>query len=127
MDSNVKNISGYGDINPIAQPFLKGDRSADKNNFGPRVGFNWATDSGKMSVHGGYGIYYDRIVLELITLERGLDGRALPVAVRAGNALTAGPNGPPILPPLFPGAPSMQPVLRIHPARGGRLRYQHHR
>ncbi len=26
VDTNVKNISGYGDINPIAQPFLQGDR-----------------------------------------------------------------------------------------------------
>jgi hypothetical protein len=38
-----------------------------------------------MSVHGGYGIYYDRVTLEIQTLERGLDGRALPIEVRAGN------------------------------------------
>jgi len=36
-------------------------------------------------VHGGYGIYYDRITLEIQSLERGLDGRALPIEVRAGN------------------------------------------
>ncbi len=102
MDSNVKNISGYGDINPIAQPFLKGDRSADKNNFGPRIGFNWATDNGKMSVHGGYGIYYDRITLEIMSLERGLDGRTLPIEVRAGNLFFLPLNGPPILPPFAP-------------------------
>jgi hypothetical protein len=36
-------------------------------------------------VHGGYGIYYDRVTLEIQSLERGLDGRALAVEVRAGN------------------------------------------
>ena len=35
VDTNVKNISGYGDINPIVQPFLQGDRKRDLNNFGP--------------------------------------------------------------------------------------------
>ncbi len=47
--------------------------------------------------------------MQLITLERGLDGRALPVAVRAGNALTA-PNGMPIFLDqnghFVPGAPT---------------------
>jgi hypothetical protein len=36
-------------------------------------------------VHGGYGIYYDRITLEISSLERGLDGRSLPIVVRSGN------------------------------------------
>ncbi len=94
-DTNVKNNSGYSNTNPLVASFYRGNRRADLNNFAPRVGFNYATDSGKFSVHGGFGIYYDRVTLELITLERGLDGRALPVAVRAGNALTA-PNGQPI-------------------------------
>jgi hypothetical protein len=62
----------------------------------------------RLSIHGGYGIYYDRVVLQLITLERGLDGRALPVAVRAGNAITT-PDGTPIFLDMngrfVPGAP----------------------
>jgi hypothetical protein len=94
-DTNVKNISGYANTNPLVQSFYRGERKADSNNFAPRVGFNYSIDSGRFSVHGGYGIYYDRVVLELITLERGLDGRALPVAVRAGNALRD-QNGAPI-------------------------------
>jgi hypothetical protein len=81
----VKNISGYPDVNPIVAGFYHGDRKRDGDNFGPRVGLNWASPSGGLSVHGGWGIYYDRITLELTTLERGLDGRALPVEVRAGN------------------------------------------
>ena len=109
-DTNVKNVSGYANINPLAASFYRGNRKADYNNFAPRVGFNYANDSGKFSVHGGYGIYYDRVTLELITLERGLDGRALPIAVRAGNALTA-PNGQPIFLDqngrFVPGAPTV--------------------
>ena len=85
LDTNVKNISGYDDINPIVQPFLQGSRKKDLNNWGPRIGFNWAPGSGRTSVHGGYGIYYDRVTLEIMSLERGLDGRALPIEVRAGN------------------------------------------
>ena len=95
LETNVKNISGYNNINPLVASFYRGDRKADYNNFAPRVGFNYSVFNGDFSVHGGYGIYFDRVVLQLITLERGLDGRALPIAVRAGNALTA-PNGQPI-------------------------------
>jgi hypothetical protein len=85
LDTDVKNISRIGEINPLVQPFLKGSRTRDTNNLGPRLGFNWAPGNGQTSVHGGYGIYYDRVTLEIQSLERGLDGRALPIEVRAGN------------------------------------------
>jgi outer membrane receptor protein involved in Fe transport len=85
LDSDLKNVSRTDELNPLIRPFLAGSRHRDKNNFGPRVGFNWATTNGRLSVHGGYGIYYDRITLEIQSLERGLDGRALPIEVRAGN------------------------------------------
>jgi hypothetical protein len=85
LDTNVKNISGLDNLNPLILPFLSGQRSRDKNNFGPRVGFNFSSMDGCTSLHGGYGIYYDRVTLEVISLERGLDGRALPIEVRAGN------------------------------------------
>lgn len=85
VDTDVKNVSRVNELNPLILPFLKGTRSADKNNFGPRVGFNYSTKDGHTSLHGGYGIYYDRITLEVQSLERGLDGRALPIEVRAGN------------------------------------------
>ncbi|MEP6924735.1 MAG: TonB-dependent receptor, partial [Pyrinomonadaceae bacterium] len=111
VDTNVKNNSGYGDINPLVASFYQGDRQRDSNNFAPRIGFNYSAFKDKLSFHGGYGIYYDRVTLELITLERGLDGRALPIAVRAGNALTA-PNGQPIFLDqngrFVPGAPTVQ-------------------
>jgi hypothetical protein len=95
LDTNVNNNDWYGNRNPIVQSFYRGERKRDLNNFAPRVGFNWATNDGRTSVHGGYGIYYDRITLEIATLERGLDGRALAIEVRAGNALSD-PTGAPI-------------------------------
>lgn len=91
LDTDVKNISGVGDLNRLILPFLSGTRGRDVNNLGPRFGFNYSTSGGKVSVHGGYGIYYDRIVLEIKSLERGLNGRALPVEVRAGNLFFVDP------------------------------------
>ena len=111
MDTNVKNISGYPDTNPLVSDFYVGDRTRDKNNFGPRIGFNWTNPSGSVSAHGGWGIYYDRITLEIASLEKGLDGRALPVEVRAGNVFFLDPatgQFPPFAPSLgnpFTGFP----------------------
>ncbi|MGH9944785.1 MAG: TonB-dependent receptor domain-containing protein, partial [Pyrinomonadaceae bacterium] len=85
LDTDLKNVSRFGEINPLVRSFLKGERERDKNNFAPRVGFNWSTADGHTSLRGGYGIYYDRITLQIQSLERGLDGRALPIEVRAGN------------------------------------------
>ncbi|MGC2237653.1 MAG: TonB-dependent receptor [Pyrinomonadaceae bacterium] len=110
VDTNVKNNSGFASVNPLVASFYRGNRKADLNNFAPRVGFNYSMLDGKLSIHGGYGIYYDRVVLELITLERGLDGRALPVAVRAGNALRDPMGVPVFLAPngtFLPFAPTL--------------------
>ena len=109
LDTDVKNVSRISELNPLILPFLNGQRTRDKNNFAPRVGFNYSTKDGRTSIHGGYGTYYDRVTLEIQTLERGLDGRALPVEVRAGNLF--------FIPPQFlfdpvngvfpPGAPTL--------------------
>ncbi len=85
IDTDVKNVSRTDELNPLILPFLHGASSKDKNNFAPRIGFNYSSDDTRTSIHAGYGIYYDRVTLEIQTLERGLDGRALPVEVRAGN------------------------------------------
>jgi outer membrane receptor protein involved in Fe transport len=102
LDTDVNNQSRVDELNPIVLPFVHGERQRDLNNFGPRLGFTYAVTPSTM-VHGGYGTYYDRIVLQIQSLERGLDGRALPVEVRAGNLYFMDPaTGR-----LPPGAPSL--------------------
>jgi hypothetical protein len=103
LDTDVNNQSRTADLNPLVLPFLSGQRQRDRNNLGPRVGMVWSSRDGHTLVRGGYGIYYDRIVLELQSLERGLDGRALPIEVRAGNVFFLDPNSG----TLAPGAPTL--------------------
>jgi hypothetical protein len=109
MDTNLNNLSWYGNRNPIVQSFYQGSRHRDFNNWGPRVGFNYAFNP-NLSIHGGYGIYYDRITLEIMSLEKGFDGRALALNVTAGNVITD-PNGIPIYlnqdGTFAPGAPEV--------------------
>jgi hypothetical protein len=103
MDTNVKNISGYDQRNPIVEPFYQGERKRDLDNFGPRLGFAWTNRASTLQVHGGWGLYYDRVTLEIMSLERGLDGRALPIEVRAGNVFFLDPETgtvPPFAPTL---------------------------
>lgn len=109
LDTDVKNLNRVDELNPIILPFLSGTRERDKNNFGPRVGFNYSTRDGRTSIHGGYGIYYDRITLEIQSLERGLDGRALPIEVRAGPVFFIPPQFlfDPVNGQFPPGAPTL--------------------
>lgn len=101
LDTNTKNLKNFDEIFTIVRPFLSGERSRDANNFAPRIGFAWDPwGDGKTSVRGGYGIYYDRIVLEVPLLERLLDGRALPLEVRAGSETDASGN-------FRPGTPTI--------------------
>jgi len=115
LDTDVKNVSRVDELNPLILSFLKGTRSRDKNNFAPRVGFNYSSKDGSTSVHAGYGIYYDRVTLEIQTLERGLDGRALPVEVRAGNVFFIPP--PFLFDPVNGVFPPPAPTL-AHPFTG---------
>jgi outer membrane receptor protein involved in Fe transport len=133
IDTDVNNVGHYDQINPILLPFYHGSRHKDADNFGPRVGFNWASKSGLFSLHGGYGIYYDRVTLEIESLERGLDGRALPIDVRFGNCIeptgpdSCAPTGPPLPTYLdssgnfLPGAPVFSNAFtgQIIPGAGG--------
>ena len=109
LDTDVKNVSRTDQLNPIILPFLRGTRGRDANNFGPRFGFNYSSKDGRTSIHGGYGIYYDRITLEIQSLERGLDGRALPIEVRAGPVFFIPPQFlfDPVNGTFPPGAPTL--------------------
>ena len=90
VDTDVNNQSRISELNPLVLPFVKGERRRDLNNLGPRLGFSFAATPA-LTVRGGYGTYFDRIVLQIQSLERGLDGRALPVEVRAGNVFFMDP------------------------------------
>ena len=118
IDSDVNDLGHYNQINPILLPFLHGSRHKAANNWGPRVGFNWTTKSALFSVHGGYGIYYDRVTLEIDSLERGLDGRALPINVSLGSANFLDNNGNfiPGLTPTYPDSAFSGPII---PGAGG--------
>lgn len=101
IDTDVNNISRVDELNPIVEPFVNGPRKRDTNNWAPRLGFNWSAPDARTSIRGGYGIYYDRVTLEIQSLERGLDGRALPIEVRAGNVFFVDPatgGVPPVAP-----------------------------
>ncbi len=83
--------------------FDPGKRSADKADFGPRVGFAWDPfHSGRTSIRGGYGLYFDHNVIETRQLELLEDGVRLPIVVSAGGGCTLAnpfcnvlPGGPP--------------------------------
>jgi hypothetical protein len=71
----------------------------DKKDFGPRVGFVFDPfGKGKTVVRGGYGIYYDRIILESGAEELVQNDRALTVSQFAGSSCTS---------PFVPGGPSL--------------------
>ena len=48
-----------------SKPFVHGDRKRDLNNLGPRLGFSSFAASPSTTPRGGYGTYYDRIVLQI--------------------------------------------------------------
>ena len=123
VDTDVNNISHVDDLNPIVTPFLDGERKRDLNNLAPRVGVAWTLND-RTVLRGGYGIYYDRVVLQIVSLERGLDGRALPIEVRAGNTFFVDQMTG-LLPPGCTHAG--QSVRRVRASRRRRLGHHDHR
>jgi hypothetical protein len=71
----------------------------DLKDFGPRVGFVYDLfGKGTSVLRGGYGIYYDRIILESGAEELVQNDRALTVTQYAGSACSS---------PFVPGPPSL--------------------
>jgi len=74
-------------------------KTPDKKDFGPRVGFVFNPfGNAKTALRGGYGIYYDRIILESGAEELVQNDRALTVTEYAGSACSS---------PYVPGEPSL--------------------
>jgi len=66
----------------------------DKKDFSPRVGFIFdPIGKGKTVIRGGYGIYYDRIILETGAEELVQNDRALTITQYAGSSCS-NPNIP---------------------------------
>lgn len=102
--------------------------SPDKKDFGPRVGFAYDPfGRGQTVVRGGYGLYYDRIILEVPGYERVQDDRQLAVQAYFGSYCTfPGDPNPPNLNTCFvpgasfaPGSPTLADPFSGPHATGG--------
>jgi len=100
----------------------------DDKDFGPRVGFIFDPNGhGQTVVRGGYGIYYDRIILETGAEELVQNNRALAVTQYAGSTcVNSGIPAPPSLDLCFapgsvfaPGSPTINNAFSGPSQTGG--------
>ena len=109
-DSNLTGNSGAHDPCPslFTEPtepctwmanIINLKKHPDTKDFGPRVGFVYdPLGKGRTVFRGGYGIYYDRIILEAGAEELVQNDRALTVSAYGGSACTS---------PFVPGPPNL--------------------
>ena len=82
-------------------------KQPDNKDFGPRIGFVFDPfGKGQTVIRGGYGIYYDRVILEAGSKELVQNDRALTITQYAGSScIIPGVPAPPALGNCFaPGA-----------------------
>lgn len=102
IDTNGKNVGAFKNVNPIVSSFTGNSRERDKNNFAPRIGFNWDIfGNNKTSIHGGYGIYYDRLLSSTNDLEKRFNGKDFIVDFRTGSQFDPNTGG------FVPGTPTL--------------------
>lgn len=87
FETNSNNQDYFSKLNSLQLPFVDpAGRRRDLDNFGPRIGFNWDLfKNGNTSLHGGFGLYYDRIVVNIRDLEQRMNGVILNPIVRDGS------------------------------------------
>ena len=74
-------------------PAEPGERGNDVDNFAPRFGFTYdLTGTGRSILRGGYGLYYDKVMLNLTSNERRvIEGQIITVTV--ANPVFGNPLG----------------------------------
>jgi Carboxypeptidase regulatory-like domain/TonB dependent receptor-like, beta-barrel len=95
-DDNLQNLNA---ISNLPGAFVFGTPKGDYNNIGPRVGLAWdPTGNGKWAVRAGFGISYDQIPQNFVTL-------SLPpqLYTEQNPAVTCGLPGAPAWCPAGPG------------------------